>query len=260
MNCDHKTFDSGQKKRKTEKGHRYKTVYIIFFEWRHDTSHKLVKITPFCLFYLTWCCVPPNVAAVVLGWICWTLPLLNLIRRGKMSEMLLYLVRQLAQKLKCIYYTETWFFSDVACGFLLSIPCSFFSRYLIFTKEQNIITTLLYLTLLEAQYYYHYKRAWCMHYIIISLLTEMKGSCPLRQETGWHHVRKWHDLHLKVDMKKVICVQSLNLKPCNNLTMYCQTIFQIEKCRMQLRGEMSWFGGTQKYNWFPSKEGFRCLT
>ncbi len=62
--------------------------------------------------------------------------------------------------------------------------------------------------------------------------------------------RKWHAMYLKVNLDKVMCVQSYNIKLCNIerghiFMIHCQTILQIVKCPVQLRGQMSLFGETQ---------------
>ncbi len=62
--------------------------------------------------------------------------------------------------------------------------------------------------------------------------------------------RKWHDMYLKVNLDKVMCVQSYNIKLCHIerghiFMIHCQTILQIVKCPVQLRGQMSLFGGQQ---------------
>ncbi len=46
---------------------------------------------------------------------------------------------------------------------------------------------------------------------------------------------KWHDMYLKVNLDKVMCVQSYNIKLCHIerghiFMIHCQTILQIVKC------------------------------
>ncbi len=62
--------------------------------------------------------------------------------------------------------------------------------------------------------------------------------------------RKWHDMYLKVNLDKVMCVQSYNIKLCHIerghiFMIHCQTILQIVKWPVQLRGKCLCFGETQ---------------
>ncbi len=55
---------------------------------------------------------------------------------------------------------------------------------------------------------------------------------------------------MKGNLDKVMCVQSYNIKLCHIerghiFMIHCQTILQIVKCPVQLRGKMSLFGKTQ---------------
>ncbi len=54
--------------------------------------------------------------------------------------------------------------------------------------------------------------------------------------------RKWHDMYLKGNLDKVMCVQSYNIKLCHIerghiFMIHRQTILQIVKCPVQLRGK-----------------------
>ncbi len=71
------------------------------------------------------------------------------------------------------------------------------------------------------------------------------------RNTGRHPAREsGMDMYLKVNLVKVMCVQSYNIKLCHIerghiFMIHCQTILQIVKCPVQLRGQMSLFGETQ---------------
>ncbi len=93
-------------------------------------------------------------------------------------------------------------------------------------------------------------------YIAFSHVTPVKVCC-CRGLAFWGkkhrpapRQRKWHDMYLKGNLDKVMCEQSYNIKLCHIerghiFMIHCQTILQIVKCPVQLRGKISLFGETQ---------------